>query len=135
MKFNKVIREHMESVLTDKRLAANKEARAEYDAKVKACAAEVEEIIAFAREQVVMTLVKHEMDMEVKRWGDIKPAAEVIVFFDRMYIQNSSEANKLKDAEYARYEHQQQEMKRIELEAVLGADRDAFFKMLEEVRF
>lgn len=135
MKFNKVIREHMESVLTDKRLAANKEARAEYDAKVKTCAAEVEEIIAFAREQVVMTLVKHEMDMEVKRWGDIKPAAEVIVFFDRMYIQNSSEANKLKDAEYARYEHQQQEMKRIELEAVLGADRDAFFKMLNEVQF
>lgn len=135
MRITKVIREFMEEQLTNKRLAANKEARAEYDAKVKACAAEVEEIIAFAREQVVMTLVKHEMDMEVKRWGDIKPAAEVIVFFDRMYIQNSSEANKLKDAEYARYEHQQQEMKRIELEAVLGADREVFFKMLEEVRF
>lgn len=135
MKFNKVIREHMESVLTDKRLAANREARAEYDAKVKDCSAEIEEIINLAREQVAMTLAKHGMDMKVKKWGDSKPADEVIVFFDKMYVQNSSEDGKLQDAERARYEHQKQEMKRIELEAALGADRDAFFKMLAEVQF
>lgn len=135
MKFNKVIREHMESVLTDKRLAANKEARAEYDAKVKACGAEVEEIINLAREQVAMTLAKHGMDIEVKKWGNLMPAAEVIVFFDKMYLQNSAEADKLQSAERMRYEHQQQEMKRIELEAALGADREAFFKMLTEVQF
>ena len=135
MKFNKVIREHMENVLTGKRLAANKEARAEYDAKVKACAAEVEEIINFAREQVAMTIAKHGMDLEVKKWGDNLPAGEAIVTFEKQYVTNSAEDTKLREAERARYEYQNQEMKRIELEAALGADRDAFFKMLEEVKF
>lgn len=42
MKMTKVIREYMEETLSIKRLKANKETRADYDARRKACIEEIE---------------------------------------------------------------------------------------------
>ena len=135
MRITKVIREFMEEQLSEKRLAANKAARAEYDAKVKACSAEVEEIIALAREQVAMTLAKHGMDVEVKKWGSQMPACEAVVEFNRGYIENAVENDKLREEERARHETQKAAMKSIELEMALGGAKDDLMRMLNEVQF
>lgn len=135
MRITKVIREFMEEQLTNKRLAANKEARAEYDAKVKACAAEVEEIIAFAREQVTMTIAKHNMDLEVKKWGSPLPIGEAVVVFDRGYIKCAVEDDKLREEEKNRAVTQREALKNIELEMALGGAKDDLMRMLNEVQF
>lgn len=135
MRITKVIREFMEEQLTDKRLAANKEARAEYDAKVKACAAEVEEIIALVREQVTMTIAKHGMDLEVKKWGNLLPIGEAVVVFDCGYIKNAIEDGKLHEEERNRAITQRETLKNIELEMALGGAKDDLMRMLNEVQF
>lgn len=135
MRITKVIREFMEEQLTDKRLAANKEARAEYEGKRKACIAEIEETLSLCREQVAMTLAKHGMDATVKQYGDPRYAAEVIVPFCSNYVKNDSEDNKLQQEERARYETQKKALKEIELELALGGDKEALMRMLNEVQF
>ena len=135
MRITKVIREFMEEQLSEKRLAANKAARTDYDAKVKACSAEVEEIIALAREQVAMTLAKHGMDAEVKKWGNPMSAGEAIVEFNRSYIKNAAEDDKLREEEKNRATTQREALKNIELEMALGGAKDDLMRMLEEVQF
>ena len=135
MRITKVIREFMEEQLTDKRLAANKEARAEYESKRKACIAEIEETLSLCREQVAMTLAKHGMDATVKQYGDPRCAAEVVVTFLPTYVKNDSEDGKLQQEERARYEAQKKALKEIELELALGGDKEALMRMLNEVQF
>lgn len=135
MRITKVIREFMEEQLSEKRLAANKAARAEYEGKRKACIAEIEETLSLCREQVAMTLAKHGMDATVKQYGDLHYAAEVVVTFLPTYVKNDSEDDKLRQEERARYEAQNKALKEIELELALGGDKEALMRMLNEVQF
>ena len=135
MRITKVIREFMEEQLTDKRLAANKEARAEYESKRQACIIEIEETLSLCRKQVAMTLAKHGMDATVKQYGDPHYAAEVILPFCSMYVKNDAEDTKLREEERTRYEAQKKALKEIELELALGGDKEALMRMLEAVEF
>ena len=75
------------------------------------------------------------MDREIKGYGDMKSATKVIFSFNPAYVKNAEEEKVFETNAQNRYKTQKEEMKRIELEAALGADKDAFMAMLEAVTF
>ena len=135
MRITKVVREHMESVLGAKRLEANKKERAEYDARRKSCKEELDKLLNSITEDALDILRKYGMDEEVVRYGRKGSAPEAIFQFYDQYITNASEEEIFNTNARSRKATQDAEIKRIELEAALGADREAFMAMLEAVTF
>lgn len=84
MKITKIIREFMEETLSEKRVAANKAARADYDARRKACMEEIEVLRESMREPVENILRKYDMDMEYAR----KPMFDEVWYVCNSNIQN-----------------------------------------------
>lgn len=135
MRITKVIRDYMGEVLSKKRLEANDNERAEYDARRKECKEELGKLLTSINEDALRILWKYGMDGEVKVYGNMKNAPEAIFSFNPLYIKNAGEEKVFETNAHNRYETQKEEMKRIELEAALGADKDAFMAMLEAVTF
>lgn len=135
MRITKVIRDYMGEVLSKKRLEANNNERAEYDSRRKECKEELGKLLTSVNEDALRILRKYGMDGEVKVCGNMKSAPEAIFSFTPLYIKNAEEEKVFETNEHNRYETQKEEMKRIELEAALGADKDAFMAMLEAVTF
>lgn len=135
MRITKVVREHMEQVIGAKRLEANKKERAEYEARRKSCEEELDKLLNSIAEDAFDILRKYGMDDEVKIWGDKRYAFEAIFDFKPQYIANASEEEIFNINARSRKATQDAEIKRIELEAALGADREAFMAMLEAVTF
>ena len=135
MRITKVIRDYMGEVLSKKRLEANNNERAEYDARRKECKGELEKLLTSINEDALHILRKYGMDEEVKYYGDMKSTPEAIFSFSPLYVKNAGEEKVFETNAHNRYETQKEEMKRIELEAALGADKDAFMAMLEAVTF
>ena len=135
MRITKVIRDYMGEVLSKKRLEANNNERAEYDARREKCKEELGKLLTSINEDALHILRKYGMDGEVKVYGNMKSAPEAIFNFNPMYVKNAEEEKAFETNAHNRYETQKEEMKRIELEAALGADKDAFMAMLEAVTF
>ena len=135
MRITKVIREYMEEVLSKKRLEANNNERAEYDARREKCREELGKLQNTINEDALSILRKYGMDTEVKVYGNMKNTPEAIFNFNPIYVKNAEEEKVFETNATKRYETQKEEMKRIELEAALGADKDAFMAMLEAVIF
>lgn len=135
MRVTKVIRDYMGEVLSKKRLEANNNERAEYDARREKCKEELGKLLTSINEDALRILRKYGMDEEIKGYGNMKSAPEAIFKFNPPYIKNTEEEKAFETNAYNRYETQKEEMKRIELEAALGADKDAFMAMLEAVTF
>ena len=132
MKMNKVIREYMEETLSAKRLEVNKEARADYDARRKACIEEIEALRESMREPIENILRKYGMDME---YGSYKPGPmfDEIWYMHDSSIQNQTELTAIREKERRRMETQKKAMRDIELEMALGGDKEKFLEMLEQV--
>ena len=135
MRITKVIRDYMGEVLSKKRLEANNNERAEYDARREKCKEELQKLLITINEDAFHILRKYGMDEEVKVYGDMKSTPEAIFSFNPLYVKNAEEEKVFETNAHNRYETQEEEMKRIELEAALGADKDAFMAMLEAVTF
>ena len=135
MRITKVIRDYMGEVLSKKRLEANNNERAEYDARREECKEELGKLLTSINEDALHILCKYGMDGEVKVYGNTKSTPEAIFSFNPLYIKNAEEEKVFETNAHNRYETQKEEMKRIELEAALGADKDAFMAMLEAVTF
>lgn len=135
MRITKVVREHMEQVIGAKRLEANKKERAEYEARRKSCEEELDKLLNSITDDAFDILRKYGMDEEVRVWGDKHCALEAIFEFKPQYIKNASEEQIFDTNARSRKATQDAEIKRIELEAALGADREAFMAMLEAVTF
>ena len=129
MKITKVIREFMEETLSEKRVAANKEARADYDARRKACIEEIEVLRESVREPVENILRKYDMDMEYAR----KPMFDEIWYIRDSSIQNQKELTDIREKERNRMDTQKQAIHDIELEMALGGNKEKFMEMLEQV--
>lgn len=129
MKITKIIREFMEETLSEKRAAANKEARADYDARRKACIEEIEVLRQSMRDPVENILRKYGMDMEYAR----KPMFNEIWYMHDSSIQNQKELNDIIKNERNRMETQKKAMRDIELEMALGGDKAKLMEMLEKV--
>lgn len=135
MRITKVIRDYMGEVLSKKRLEANNKEKAEYDARREECKEELGKLLTSINEDALRILRKYGMDEEAKYYGNMKNAPEAIFSFNPLYIKNAEEEKVFETNAHNRYETQKEEMKRIELEAALGADKDAFMAMLEAVTF
>ena len=132
MKMTKVIREYMEETLSAKRLEANKEARADYDARRKACIDELEALRESMREPVENILRKYGMDMEYGSYNP-KPMFDEIWYMHDSSIQNQTELTAIREKERGRMETQKKAMRDIELEMALGGDKAKFMEMLANV--
>ena len=135
MRITKVIRDYMGEVLSKKRLEANSNERAEYDARREKCKEELQKLLTTINEDALCILRKYGMDEEVKVYGNMKNTPEAVFNFISTYVKNAEEEKVFETNAQKRYETQKEEMKRIELEAALGADKDAFMAMLEAVTF
>lgn len=137
MKFNKVIREYMEKVLSEKRTVADKAdpETIAYTTRRKAAQTEVQTIIERARDEVQEVLDRYSMDLTSTCFGEVVPASSAIIKFLDQYIKNSKEAQAQRDRERERYQKQKDMMTDIELECALGADKVKFMEMLESVEF
>lgn len=133
MKITKVIREFMEETLSAKRVAANKEARADYDARRKACIEEIEALRESIREPVENILRKYGMDTEYARGYNPKPMFDEIWYMHDSSIQNQNELYVITRKEVGRAETVKKAMRDIELEMALGGDKAKFMEMLEQV--
>ena len=132
MKITKVIREYMEETLSAKRLKANKETRADYDARRKACIDELEALRESMREPIENILRKYGMDME---YGSYKPGPmfDEIWYMHDSSIQNQTELTAIREKERGRMETQKKAIRDIELEMALGGDKAKFMEMLSNV--
>lgn len=133
MKITKVIREFMEETLTTKRLEADKKARADYDARRKACIEEIEALRESMREPVENILRKYGMDMEYGRSYNPKPMFDEIWYMHDSSIQNQTELTAIREKEQGRAETQKIAIRGIELEMALGGDKAKFMEMLSNV--
>ena len=133
MKMTKVIREYMEETLSAKRLEMNKEARADYDARRKACIDELKALRESMRKPVENILRKYDMDMEYKRCSSVYPMFDEVWDMTDCRIQNQTELTVIRDKETKRAENQRKAMHDIELEMALGGDKAKFMEMLANV--
>lgn len=129
MKITKIIREFMEETLSEKRVAANKTARADYDARRKACMEEIEVLRESMREPVENILRKYDMDMEYAR----KPMFDEVWYVCNSNIQNQKELAIIRKKETERAETVKKAIHDIELEMALGGNKERFIEMLEQV--
>ena len=132
MKMTKVIREYMEETLSAKRVEMNKETRADYDARRKACIDELEALRESMREPVENILRKYGMDMEYGSYNP-KPMFDEIWYMHDSSIQNQNELTAIREKERKRMEIQKTAIRNIELEMALGGDKAKFMEMLANV--
>ena len=132
MKMTKVIREYMEETLSAKRVEMNKEARADYDARRKACIDELNALRESMREPVENILRKYDMDMEYGSYNP-KPMFDEIWYMYDSSIQNQNELTAIREKERERMETQKTAIRDIELEMALGGDKKKFMEMLANV--
>ena len=133
MKITKVIREFMEEILSAKRLEVNKEARADYDARRKACIEEIKALRESMREPVENILRKYDMDTEYKWCSSAHPMFDEVWEMNEGRIQNQNELAIIRDKEAKREYNQRKAMRDIELEMALGGDKAKLMEMLEQV--
>lgn len=132
MKMTKVIREYMEETLSAKRLEMNKEARADYDARRKACIDELKALRESMREPIENILRKYDMDMEYGSYNP-NPMFDEIWYMHDSSIQNQNELAVIRNKETERAVNQRKAMHDIELEMALGGDKAKFMEMLANV--
>lgn len=132
MKMNKVIREYMEETLSAKRLEANKGARADYNARCKACVEELKALRESMREPIENILRKYDMDMEYGCYNPT-PMFDEIWYMRDASIQNQNELTAIRKKEQERMETQKTAIRDIELEMALGGDKAKFMEMLANV--
>ena len=133
MKMTKVIREYMEETLSAKRLKANKETRADYDARRKACIEEIEALRESMREPIENILRKYGMGTEYKWYSDVRQTFDDVWEMNENRIQNENELTAIREKEQERMETQKTAIRDIELEMALGGDKAKFMEMLANV--
>ena len=133
MKMTKIIREYMEETLSAKRLEMNKKARADYDARRKACIEELKALRESMREPIENILRKYDMDMEYKWCSSVNPMFDEVWEMNDGRIQNQNDLAVIREKESKRAENQRKAMHDIELEMALGGGKEKFLDMLEQV--
>ena len=133
MKMTKVIREYMEETLSAKRVEVNKEARADYDARRKACIDELKALRESMREPIKNILRKYGMGTEYKWYSDVRQTFDDVWEMNENRIQNENELTAIREKEQERMEIQKTAIRGIELEMALGGDKAKFMEMLANV--
>lgn len=135
MRVTKTMKNYVEKEFDEKRLAANKEYRADYEARRRACLEEMRLFIKEARDQADEILAKYGMDtIADKRNKSNFYSREVIVLYDQ-YIQNDKEYEAIRDHESKLYAYQKERLEQFYLECDLGCDKEQFLAMVAALNF
>lgn len=135
MRVTKAMREFAIKQMDEARMAANRAARADYDARRAACEEEIKEFLKLQVNPMVQgILINHGMSRTVYDYGTPRPIEEAVLKLFDSNICNVEERNALRDAESARYRAQEKMIEDFILECDLGCDRDKFFAMIEEMK-
>ena len=135
MRVTKTMKNYVEKEFDEKRYAANKEYRADYDARRKACVEEIRQFVCEARDKADEILAKYGMDtIAGKRDKNNYYSREVISFYDQ-YVQNNKEYQEIIDHERKLREYQIEQLERFYLECDLGCDKEKFFEMVAALNF
>lgn len=134
MKLTKVLREYVEEQMNSARYEANKEARADYDARKAKVEAEIKTYLAEVVNPRVEEILKaNDMDLTVISWSKMKSAPECILQLYPQNILNKEEGEALNEAERKRREKQDEAMKKFAIECELGIDKDEFYEKVAEL--
>lgn len=129
MKLTKVLREKTEKELNEARYKADKKARADYDARRKSAEIEIDALIDGITPAVQTILEKYGMDTDNATEKTTKDYRTIIRFY-ASEIRNRKEADKLYEAERARYNKQKALIEEFALECELGVEKKNFLEAL-----
>ena len=134
MKLTRVLKEYVEEQMNSARYEANKEARADYDARRKKVGEEIEAYLAEVVNPHIEEILKaNDMDLTVTTWSEKKPAPECILQLHPQNVLNKEESKALDEAEKKRREKQVEAMKKFAIECELGIDKDEFYERVAEL--
>ena len=135
MRVTRTMKDYVEKQMDEKRLTLNKEYRASYEGRRKACLAEVKELVDETRRAADEILARYGMDtIEGRRDSSGYCSNEIIRFYDQC-VRNQQEYDEISAHERKLHNHQKAALERFYLECDLGCDRDKFFAMVEELGF
>lgn len=133
MKLTRVLKDYVEEQMSNARYKANKEARADYDARREKVEEEIKTYLAEVVNPHIEEILKaNNMDLTVRDWGE-KPACEHILQLYSRHILNRAEGETLDNAEKARRTKQDELMKQFAIECELGIDKDEFYEKVAEL--
>ena len=135
MRVTKTMKEFAIKQMDEARMAANRAARTDYEARREACEEEIKTVLKeLINPMIKATLAKHGMSCMLLDFGTLRPAEETVLKLYSSNIRNVEEANALRDAESARYKAQGEMIENFILECDLGCDKDQFFKLIEDMK-
>lgn len=135
MRVTKTMKNYVEKEFDAKRLIANKEYRASYEARRKACLEEIKILVDEARRRCDEIMASYGMDIiEGRRDSNGYYSNEVIRFYDQS-VQNQKEYQEIRDHEHKLYNYQKEALEQFYLECDLGCDKERFFEMVEALNF
>lgn len=135
MRVTRVMKDYVEKEFDAKRLAANKEYRASYDERCRACLEEIKKLVDETRRHCDEILASYEMDIiEGRRDSSGYYSNEVIRYYDQC-VQNQKELHAIRDHEHKLYQYQKEALERFYLECDLGCDKEKFFEMVAALNF
>jgi hypothetical protein len=129
------MKNYVEKEFNEKRLAANKEYAADYEARRRAATEELKSVLRIAREAADEVLAKYGMDTiaSKRKQGEYYPH-ELIRFYEGE-VCNSKEWQEIRDHEQKLYRYQSERLERFYLECDLGCDKEQFFEMVAALNF
>ena len=135
MRVTKAMKDFVINQMNEARMAANRAARADYETRCNACKEEIKtQLKELINPMIKATLAKYNMSLEVKEYGTMVPAEEVVLKFFDNNIRNNEESDAIRIEESARYRKQEKMIEDFILECDLGCDREKFFAMIEEMK-
>lgn len=136
MRVTKVMKEHTIKELDNARYAANKADAAEYHKQQEDCLKAIKEFLDIVVNPTLKELLKtYGMDNDMtKKYGDKVPVVEALLPIYDQYIRNDTTKEELDKRANDRYEKQKQMVDNFILQCDLGADKDQFFAMIEEMK-
>lgn len=137
MRVTKTMKEVIEQKLDEKRMEANRAARADYEKRRSACIDEISAIIEDTRTTVNVILAKYGMDVSAR---DYKGAVQGASFDEIIHIRDSNVTNydertKLSNAENKRFHAQKEALQTIIFDAEAGGDKESLLAAIATVNF
>lgn len=134
MKLTKVLKEYVEEQMNKARYEADKESRADYEARKARATEEIKTYLAEVVNPHIEEILKaNNMDLTTERYGYKKSAPEHILQLNSQYVLNKEEDKMLDEAYRKRREKQGEAMKKFAIDCELGIDKDEFYEKVAEL--
>lgn len=134
MRVTKRMKEFVEEQVRNEMYAKNKADKADYEARRKAADEEVKVYLASVNETIATIAKKHNLDVEVNRWGTLNTVGEAVLSYSSTYLMNATEADAIKNRERERSKSVDAMVEKFLLECDLGMGKDEFYASIEKMK-